>query len=73
LSPETCKAIAGNKNAIVASCWTYFTTIRVNSPFLQMKRNQKDDRHLNGSSTAQNIISIMKGRRIQWARHSEFV
>jgi len=27
LSPETCrvKAIAKNKNAIVASCWTYFT------------------------------------------------
>ena len=27
LSPETCrvKAIANNKNAIVASCWTYFT------------------------------------------------
>jgi len=22
------KAIAENKNAIVASCWTYFTTIR---------------------------------------------
>ena len=33
LSPETCrvKAIAKNKNATVASCWTYFTYYGVNS------------------------------------------
>jgi len=27
-SPQASKAIVENKNAIVASCWTYFTTIK---------------------------------------------